>query len=880
MPKPSLRRRALAVTVALGGVASTVVAPVAAPALAEVAPGTTVRASVVDGTGAESDLGAYQQELAAGGGAVVFTSDSRLDDLATSPDGTGYANENVYVRDLATGRTVMISRGQFVRDEGTVDSGPAAVAPQPREVPPDQDSYQPTISADGRYVAFVTAATNIVPGDADHDQDILVCDRDPDGDGVFDEDRDNGDRDYRYFRVTAPRYADDSDHRHDDPRRPRLSDDATRIVWEDREYVDGDLLDQVRTALLRRTPEHDPGPPVAAGPVDTPLAGEVLEHQYQPDVSGDGRFVVLTAGYRIPTQDPYDEEVRHAAVLRVDTGTGALARLDVDGAGRPIGTGVEIFLSRPVISRDGSVVAFEAERYFSRPCDGVCWDRSGLPDVHLVRAGQDGSVTGSAVVSRDNAGDQVNGTAPGLSGDGRFVSFVTDNHGAHDGVDDGDGESCLFRQDSEIRRAPRAAARELRTTCQVVVRDVVADRERVVAKAPRLPGALASPGTGRCADPMPAGGSCGGDASTVPYGTERSPSMSADGSHIAYESDATDLVRGEQDGNQVQDVFVRTFRPSLRADPNPLNFGDVLVGSATTATVRVAHVGIGPLRTAGLEVDGDAFTVLDQTCVREDTVLQQGGECLVEVEFLPTAETGFTGRLRVVLGEERELVVDLTGAGVPEPPEADPAAFTAGPDPVNFGSRLVRSTGPNATVTVTNAGGTPLTVSAVTVEPPAARQHYTVVANTCAGGAVAPGAKCTVTVRLVPTASGDLPAVLSFVDNAAGSPHLVGLRGSAPTPEIVVSPAVTQPGRVVTVTGTGFAPGRQVVASAAQAVQTSPVSTAADGTFRSALLVLPKATVGTRTVVATVTVFPEVNAEQSLLVVTPTVGPAEFVVRG
>jgi WD40-like Beta Propeller Repeat len=907
VPKLSVRRRTVAMTVAaaLVGVSTAVLLPALTPApaaRAAIAPGATVRASVADGeAAAESDLGGYQQELAAGGNSVVFTSDSKLDNLATSPDGSEHSNENVYVRDLTTNRTVMISRGQFYWPEPEIGAHAAVPAPAPvmREVPPDQDSYQPTISADGRYVAFVTAATNIVRNDDDNDQDIIVCDRDPDNDGTFDENRENGDRHYEYFLVTTPRTSGDSDFRYDNPRWPRLSDDASRIVWQDQEYDDGYLRDRARTATLRRTPEHPPGPPVTVGWVDTPLGQEQLEDQAFADVSGDGRFIVLSAGFRLPTSDPYDNEVRHTAVMRVDTEaeSDAVRRVDVDNGGKPIGVDEGMVLSLPAISRDGSVIAFQAERYFSYPCDGTCWDRGGQPDVYAVRLGQDGKIENSAVVSRDNVGDQVNGIAPGLSGDGRFLSFVTDNLNAHDGVDDVDGESCLYQEDSEDptpgatpdatpdatpgAAPPQEGPRTIRTSCQVVVRDLVADRERAAAKATRLPGALGSPGTDDCVDPMPQGALCGGNASTTPFETERSPSLSSDGRRIAYESDATDLVPDKPDTNEVQDVFVRTFRPELRADPDPLDFGEVLIDTPTTATVRLDHVGIGPLVVSDLTLDGDAFTVLDQTCVNEGSQLQQAGNCLVEVEFLPDAESDFAGVLRLVLTDDREFTVDLVGTGVPEEPEVpETAAFSAGPDPLNFGSRLIRSTGPDKTVTVTNTGGTAMSVDTVTVEPPAARQHYKVTGNTCAGAPLAPDKSCVVTVRLIPAASGDLPAVLSFVDNAPGSPHLVGMAGSAPAPEIVVSPAVTPPNRVVTVTGTGFAPNRQVLASAPLAIQTNPVTVAVDGTFRAALLVLPKAAIGNRTVVAKVTVFPEINAEKPLLVVTPTVGPAEFVVRG
>ena len=48
-------------------------------------------------------------------------------------------------------------------------------------------SYSPTISYDGRYVAFTSSATNLVSGDTNGVDDVFVHDRDPDDDGIFDE---------------------------------------------------------------------------------------------------------------------------------------------------------------------------------------------------------------------------------------------------------------------------------------------------------------------------------------------------------------------------------------------------------------------------------------------------------------------------------------------------------------------------------------------------------------------------------------------------------------------------------------------------------------------------------------------------------------------
>ena len=48
-------------------------------------------------------------------------------------------------------------------------------------------SRAPSISADGRYVAFESTATNLVAGDTNGMSDIFVRDRDVDADGIFDE---------------------------------------------------------------------------------------------------------------------------------------------------------------------------------------------------------------------------------------------------------------------------------------------------------------------------------------------------------------------------------------------------------------------------------------------------------------------------------------------------------------------------------------------------------------------------------------------------------------------------------------------------------------------------------------------------------------------
>jgi Tol biopolymer transport system component len=65
---------------------------------------------------------------------------------------------DIFVHDRQTGKIKIISRNSAVK-------------------PGNDHSYEPAISADGRYVAFRSLASNLVPGDANGKADIFVHDR-------------------------------------------------------------------------------------------------------------------------------------------------------------------------------------------------------------------------------------------------------------------------------------------------------------------------------------------------------------------------------------------------------------------------------------------------------------------------------------------------------------------------------------------------------------------------------------------------------------------------------------------------------------------------------------------------------------------------------
>jgi Tol biopolymer transport system component len=878
-------------------------AAVAPPAGAAVAPGSTLRASVQDGqSNADSPHGGDTPVITADGNSIVFNSNKKLDPSLDVGAGSSQPYYQIFVRDLVRNRTVMISRGIHepavigLAGDRLLDLNGARLAAQQdteHEEPPNGDSFDPTISADGRFVAFVTYASNIWGSVTRSHPGVIVCDRDPNGNGVFDENRTNSDnnviRDYNCFRVDDPPPSNQDGFGW--VSKPKLSADASRIVWHDHRFVsDCDEcsfhdVDTIKTEPLPLVPGQNQGRRQRSQVQEvSPKVGTFnrVTALFDPAISGDGNHIVMRADVE-ENPNVCDCTHRWHEILSYNPGNGDTVRVDLDAGGKAVSTNLGEMVKRPAVNGNGTVIAFEGELF----SDSGNTSRFDQPNVYVVNVdyAARNPVTHSEIASRNNKGDLVNGQLPALSADGRYLAFTTDALLTHDGVDQpasgADAFNCIHQPRGDLAHRPMLSfaaslpgQREgaTRTFCQVVVRDLIVDQARLLAESARLPGTLASPGRStNCTNALPPGGSCAG------RGNSDFPSLSADGSRIGYHSNAGDLVAG--DDENTFDVFVRTLEPTLTA--GALDFGPVQLGTSITRTVTVQEVGNGPLVVETTTLGGTNaadFTVLGNTCVNGPP-LHQTGTCLVTVEFTPQATGDRTGQLSLrARGNRTPFTVRLVGSGT-EKPVPRQAEFKAEPSPVEFGQRLLLSPSPNSTVTVTNNGETPLQVTNVSVVGSAAGD-FAIVGNTCGGNAVQPNGSCNVSVRYTPQAPGDRAATLQFNDNAAGGPHLVGLHGIAGAPTLEFSPGVTQPGRVVTAIGKGFPPNKKVFVTFPNAVDNSTATTDANGNFSVALVIFKKSKPETRSAVATVDGFPTITANAPLLIVFPTVSPADFVVRG
>jgi Tol biopolymer transport system component len=116
-----------------------------------------VRRISVDSQGVQRPDGAsFAPSVSADGRYVAFTSTATLDG-GEARSSSGRPVASVYVRDLRLGVTERVS----VCPDGML---------------PDGGSSDPAISRDGRYVAFASEATNLVPGDRNRSADVFLRD--------------------------------------------------------------------------------------------------------------------------------------------------------------------------------------------------------------------------------------------------------------------------------------------------------------------------------------------------------------------------------------------------------------------------------------------------------------------------------------------------------------------------------------------------------------------------------------------------------------------------------------------------------------------------------------------------------------------------------
>jgi hypothetical protein len=209
--------------------------------------------------------------------------------------------------------------------------------------------------------------------------------------------------------------------------------------------------------------------------------------------------------------------------------------------------------------------------------------------------------------------------------------------------------------------------------------------------------------------------------------------------------------------------------------PGTLAFASTALGSSSatqTVTVNASLKSGYAISGLAVTVSGD-FARSGGTCA---TTLATGTSCTIAVAFTPTASGTRSGTLGITDNNTLTPVsIALTGSGAAG---AQAPVASIAPVALTLASTAIGATSAAQNVSVGNTGTAPLTIASIAL----GSNDFVIAGGTCsAGGSVAVGASCTVSVAFTPTAGavGARSGSLVITDNAAGSPTSVALSGTA-----------------------------------------------------------------------------------------------------
>jgi Tol biopolymer transport system component len=392
------------------------------------------------------------------------------------------------------------------------------------------DSASPAISLDGRFVAFESLATNLVPGDTNHTGDVFVRDR----------------RTRTTERVSLGRNGAQGNGASffpaisADGRFVAFTSDASNLVPGDTNgYADTFICDR----RMGRTERVSVGTSGAQGNGASLLF---------PALSADGRFVAFVsfATNLVPgdTNDAWDVFVR-------DRRTGTTARASVGRNGAQ-GNDISYF---PALSADGRFVAFTSEA-----SNLVPGDTNGVDVGDVFVRDRRTRTTERVSLGRNGAQGNDGSYGTAISPDGRFVAFTSDASNLVPGDTNHDADD--FVRDRRVGRTERVSvstsgaqgnndshAAALSADGRFVA--FTSDASNLVPRdtnGPDVADVFVHDRRTRTTERVSIGrtGAQGNDESRSTW-----QALSADGRFVAFTSDASNLVPG--DTNRKADVFVR-----------------------------------------------------------------------------------------------------------------------------------------------------------------------------------------------------------------------------------------------------------------------------------------------------------------------------------
>jgi hypothetical protein len=253
--------------------------------------------------------------------------------------------------------------------------------------------------------------------------------------------------------------------------------------------------------------------------------------------------------------------------------------------------------------------------------------------------------------------------------------------------------------------------------------------------------------------------------------------------------------------------------------------------------VTLTNTGNAPLSVSNIQVTGDFAQT--NNC---PATLAPNATCAASITFTPTVTGTRSGTMTFTDNASNSpQSVSLSGSGLSPAVGLSPASLT-------FSGQALGTSSAAQTVTLTNTGTAPLSVSSIKITGDFAQT------NNCPA-TLASNTSCAASITFAPTATGSRSGTLTFTDNASNSPQAVSLSGSGLSPAVGLSPAsltfsaqalgTSSTAQTVTLTNTGNAPlsvsSVQVTGDFAQ-TNKCPATLASNATCAVSITFTPRAT--------------------------------------
>jgi Tol biopolymer transport system component len=544
-----------------------------------------VKAVSVTPEGTTGNAASYADAITPDGRYVLFSS------AATNlVPGATAGQSNIYVRDLVAGTTTLVN----VNSAGTGGSS--------------QGAYDAVITPDGRYVAFLSDARDLVSGDTSVGGEIYRRDL-ISGTTVLVSSGQGTGSSFPYVATSGPQITDDG--RYIVFQSAQTYSNATRNIYV-RDVTDG------TTALVSANSTENGG-----GNYDSSNAVIATGGRYVAFVS---LATNLVAGLNPTGDQVYLRDLQQGTTSVVSIGyTGAAPNgaSGVDGRGNP---------DTPSLSADGRYVAFTSEA-----TNLTATASPALPNVFVrdMTAGQ------TTQVSVSNTGAEPNWYSehPFISADGQSVAFLSFASNLTSQTDSGGGEDIFVRNltAGTTTLVTVTADGKSATNANPTAPSITPDGSHVLFNSPS--DALVtqdgdrnwdvfvrdlSAGTTTLVtirDPGRPSLTANGNSYMQPI-TAHANAISSDGRYVAFTSDATNLVPGDKNNNL--DVFV----------------GDQTTGKVTLVSVNAAGTGSGNSfsQRPAMSADG-RYVAFDSLASDLTTVPDTNGASDVFVRDLQTGTT-------------------------------------------------------------------------------------------------------------------------------------------------------------------------------------------------------------------------------------------------